>query len=309
MRNGQRSGPSSLPIQWKGEQRPDDAFYSSNSLSLYLSSEWDDLHWLREYIYSLHLPFPPPLTALDRFLTSSQKLSGFSLKCLWRLHYGAFCVVDDTWIIRGTGHYLAYCTTVALCLIPRGCQSPTSTLRCKIFFLLRIWRLTTRKENANVNASEDISVFLQGTGFIGWWKENGVLCFCPLSKTGPCTSSFSHDVTPSACLWNGKELWSRSNILLWMWNTSSSPVHSLNLSPFLLPPVPRPAPSSDDTSDGGRSHDAPADCHVQPARPEIHQPIWTHAGDTGNTHTHTYIFAYATYWRNEYVYLNVCRDC
>lgn len=79
--------------------------------------------------------------------------------------------------------------------------------------------------------------------------------------------------------------------------TETSLIHTiLNLISFflsLLPalhlhsPVISPAPTSDDSSDGGRSHDAPTACHVQPAGPETQQSLWTHPGGTGNTKTHT----------------------
>ncbi|CAG11738.1 unnamed protein product [Tetraodon nigroviridis] len=59
------------------------------------------------------------------------------------------------------------------------------------------------------------------------------------------TSGFSYDNTPSACVRN--------------------------------------APSSNESSNGGRSHDAPPACYVQPASPETHQPLRAHPRDTGTT--------------------------
>lgn len=45
--------------------------------------------------------------------------------------------------------------------------------------------------------------------------------------------------------------------------------------------APSQAPSSDESSNGGGSHDAPAACYVQPASPETHQPLWAHTRDPG----------------------------
>lgn len=60
----------------------------------------------------------------------------------------------------------------------------------------------------------------------------------------------------------------------------------LTFSPGGLP-VLQQAPPSNESSDGGRSHDAPAACCVQPASLETYQSLWAYTGDTGNTHTHT----------------------
>ena len=82
---------------------------------------------------------------------------------------------------------------------------------------------------------------------------------------------------------------------------------SAGINPFLIwcvcsSPVLHPAPSSDESSDGGRSHDAPTACHVQPACPETHQSFWAHPGDTGNTNTHMnhYSLAYRPGGYSEY---------
>lgn len=56
----------------------------------------------------------------------------------------------------------------------------------------------------------------------------------------------------------------------------------LSLSPPLrLVCPPSQAPSSNESSNGGRSHDAPTACYVQPASPESHQSLWAHSRDTG----------------------------
>lgn len=47
------------------------------------------------------------------------------------------------------------------------------------------------------------------------------------------------------------------------------------------PPHPTQAPSSNESSNGGCSHDAPTACHVQPAGPESHQSLRAHTRDTG----------------------------